>query len=167
MLITLAFAVGVPLLDEALPNPDDIGGGTVLEVDRGVSFEAQGGWHLDKSATEAIPATVLSRDGDTFTVAVLAYEDARDKGWFDESGDEGRGRISYAERISFATDSGLSGETYYFHGQDLAGRAWVIGLEDQGTAIRAILQSTPAHFDDVYPDAEMMAESISLSADRS
>jgi hypothetical protein len=167
LLVAAALAAGIPRLDGALSRPQDVRAGSVVDVDRGVSFTAEEGWHLEKSATGAIPVTVLNRDADRFTVSVLSFEEGEDRGWFDENAGEGGGRISYADRVPFQTDSGLSGETYYYHGQDLAGQAWVIGAEDQGVAIRAVLQSTPPDFDAVFPAAEVMAKSITGSADGS
>jgi hypothetical protein len=167
LLVAAALAAGMPWLDGALSKPQDVGAGSVVDVARGVSFSAEKGWHLEKSATEAIPVTVLSRDADRFTVTALAFEDGQERGWFDENAGEGGGRISYADRVPFQTDSGLSGETYYYHGRDLAGQAWVIGAEDQGVAVKVVLQSTPADFDAVFPTAEVMAKSITVSADGS
>jgi hypothetical protein len=167
LLVAAALAAGIPRLDATLSKPQDVRAGSVVNVDRGVSFTAEGGWHLEKSATEAIPVTVLNRDADRFTVSALSFEDGQERGWFDENAGEGGGRISYADRVPFQTDSGLSGETYYYHGQDLAGQAWVIGVEDQGVAIRVVLQSTPADFDTVFPSAEVMAKSVTVSANGS
>ena len=162
LLIAIAFAAGIPLVDRALPDPADVGSGKVLEVARGASFKAEGGWHLDRRATERIPVTVLSRDADTFTVTAVPHDEAQDNGWFEDSGAAGNGRVRYGERVSFTTDSALEGETYYFQGQDLAGRVWLIDVDDQGTTVQAVLHSTPPDFENVFPDAEKMAQSIAI-----